>query len=65
MSFIFKDNLKYNAHTGAAFLNSGILKFTDLVNLNQGCFMYKYGNGLLPYSFDNFFSKLTIFIGLF
>ena len=54
-------NLKYNAHTGAAFLNSGILKFTDLVNLNQGCFMYKYVNGLLPYSFDNFFSKLKKF----
>lgn len=55
------ENLKYNAHTGAAFIRSRILKFTELVNLNQGCFIYKYVNNLLPSSFENFFPKLCNF----
>ena len=55
------ENLKYNAHTGAAFISTKILKFTDLISLNQGCFMYKYVNNLLPLSFENFFTKLRSF----
>ena len=35
-----------------------ILKVSDLYQLNFETFMYKYNADILPYSFDNFFSKL-------
>ena len=43
------------------FLKYKILKFDDLVDLNHGCFMYKYVNEKLPVSFSNFFDKLNNF----
>ena len=54
-------NLKYNSHTGNYFKKLNILKFNDLVNLNQANFMYRYVNNKLPSSFDNFFDKLNNF----
>ena len=38
-----------------------ILKFNDLVNLNQACFMHTYVNKKLPSSFHNFFVELPNF----
>ena len=38
-----------------------ILKFSDLVHLNQADFTYRYVNNKLPSSFDNFFAKLINF----
>jgi len=35
-----------------------ILKVSDLYQLNLEKFMYKYNADILPFSFDNFFSKL-------
>jgi hypothetical protein len=55
------ENAKYNSHTGQIFSKFNILKFPDLVNLNQACFMYKYVNDKLPLSFTNFFIKLQNF----
>ena len=54
-------NLKYNSHTGNYFKKLNILKFNDLVNLNQANFMYRYVYNKLPSSFDNFFDKLNNF----
>jgi len=55
------ENAKYNSHTGQIFSKFNILKFPDLVNLNQACFMHKYVNNKLPSSFQNFFVKLNNF----
>ena len=54
-------NLKYNSHTGIYFKKLNILKFNDLVKLNQANFMYRYVYNKLPSSFDNFFDKLNNF----
>jgi hypothetical protein len=55
------ENSKYNSHAGPIFTKFNILKFHDLVNLNQACFMYKFINNKLPISFNNFFLKLNNF----
>ena len=43
------------------FTKFNILKFHDLVYINQGCFMYKFIHNKLPISFQNFFLKLNNF----
>ena len=53
--------LKYNSHTGETFKKFNILRFNDLVSLNQACFMYKYVNEKLPSSFQHLFKKLNNF----
>ena len=55
------ENSKYNSHAGPIFKKFNILKFHDLVNLNQACFMHKFINNKLPISFQNFFPKLNNF----
>ena len=54
-------NAGCNSHAGPIFTKFNILKFHDLVNLNQACFMYKFINNKLPLSFQNFFQKLNNF----
>ena len=54
-------NADFNSHTGAMFKKFNILKFHDLVKLNQAMFMHKYIAGTLPLSFDNLFTKLNSF----
>ena len=50
-----------NAHTDPLFHHYKILKFQDLVDLNQKTFMHKFIRGNLPSSFDNMFNKLVNF----
>ena len=54
-------NAKYNAHTDPIFAKLGILKFKDLLDLNQICFVHKFISNKLPPSFDDFFVKLPNF----
>ena len=54
-------NATYNAHTDPIFAKLGILKFNDLLDLNQICFVHKFINDKLPLSFRNFFKKLNNF----
>ena len=48
-------NAKYNSHTDPIFAKLGILKFKDLLDLNQICFVHKFISNKLPPSFDYFF----------
>ena len=54
-------NVKYNAHTDPIFLKLRVLKFNDLLNLNQSYFVHSFIYDKLPPSFNNFFSKLPSF----
>ena len=54
-------NVKYNAHTDPIFLKLRVLKFNDLLNLNQSYFVHSFVYNKLPPSFNNFFSKLPSF----
>ena len=54
-------NSKYNAHTDPIFVELGVHKFNDLLNINQACFVHKFSNNKLPSSFDDFFAKLPNF----
>ena len=55
------DNSKKAAHSDPLFLKFKILKIQDMVDFNQGIFMYKYVNNMLPTSFANFFKELGTF----
>ena len=46
----------YLSHTDPIFKNLEILKFSDLFKYNSSIFMYKYGHGLQPPSFNNMFT---------
>ena len=48
----------YNSHAGLIFKKFNILKFHDLVNLNQACFMYNFINNKLPISFQKFLFEI-------
>jgi hypothetical protein len=50
----------YNAHTDQLFRSSGIIKFEDIVKLDQIIFMRQYSNNLLPSSFNNFFKYMPL-----
>ena len=54
-------NAKYNAHTDPIFHKLKVLKFNDLLDLNEICFVHKFIYEKLPSSFDNFFTKLPNF----
>ena len=54
-------NSKITAHSDPLFAKYKILKFHDLVEINQAVFMYKYVNDKLPPSFNNHFTKLNNF----
>ena len=54
-------NTKYNAHTDPIFHKLQVLKFNDLLDLNEIRFVHKFIYMKLPSSFDNFFSKLPNF----
>ena len=45
----------FNSHTDPLFKNLEILKFQDLFKYNCSVFMYKYGHGLQPSTFNNMF----------
>ena len=55
------DNSKKAAHSDPLFLKFKILKIQDMVDFNQGIFMYKYVNNMLPTSFANLFKELGTF----
>ena len=67
LSIVQKRSIRYianansNAHTDPLFHRYNIMKFHDLIQLNQATFMYKYVNGKLPPSFENIFPKLINF----
>ena len=46
----------YNSHTDPLFKNLELLKFQDLFKYNCSVFMYKYGHGLQPPTFNNMFT---------
>jgi hypothetical protein len=48
----------YNAHTDQLFRSSSILKFEDIVKLDQIIFMRQYTNNQLPASFNNLFNYI-------
>ena len=50
---------KYNAHTDPIFLNLQVLKFNDLLDLNEVCFVHSFIYNKLPSSFDNFFYQIA------
>ena len=54
-------NSKITAHSDPLFTKYKILKFNDLVEMNQAIFMYKYVYSKLPPSFKNHFRKLANF----
>ena len=48
------------AHADPVFGKLNILKFDDMFELNTGIFMHKYLNNLLPVSFNDMFTPLSI-----
>ena len=52
-------NSHYRSHSAPLFQKHDILTVYDSYNLELGVFMYKYFNGLLPMSFNAFFTKLS------
>jgi hypothetical protein len=48
------------AHADPVFGRLNILKFDDLFKLNTGIFIHKYINKLLPVSFNNMFTSLSL-----
>ena len=51
-------NSHYRSHSAPLFQKHDILNIYDSYKLELGVFMYKYFNGLLPMSFNAFFTKL-------
>ena len=52
-------NSHYRSHSAPLFQKHDILNVHDSYKLELGVFMYKYFNGLLPMSFNTFFTKLS------
>ena len=52
-------NSHYRSHSAPLFQKHDILNIYDSYKLELGVFMYKYFNGLLPMSFNAFFTKLS------
>ena len=52
-------NSHYRSHSASLFQKYVILNVYDSYKLELGVFMYKYFNGLLPMSFNTFFTKLS------
>jgi hypothetical protein len=50
-------NVKNNTHTSPLFKESGILKFQELAEYQQGCFMFKIINSKCPTSFQHLFQR--------
>ena len=49
---------KFNAHTDNIFKELSILKFDDIIQLNQTLFVRQFKNMQLPISFNNFLENL-------
>lgn len=49
----------YNSHTSGLFKKLGLLKFKDIVFLQNALFMYKFHHQALPHVFDNFFTPVS------
>ena len=58
--FLDLNRSKYNAHTDPLFKSCKLLKFEDLVQLDQVIFMRQYSNNFLPESFNNFFKYIPL-----
>ena len=52
-------NSHYRSHSARLFQKHDVLNVYDSYKLELGVFMYKYFNGLLPMSFNSFFTNLS------
>ena len=50
----------YRSHSASLFQKHNILNVYDSYKLELGVFMYQYVNGSLPFSFNAFFTKLSV-----
>ena len=50
---------EYNSHTSELFKKLELIKFKDIVFLQNALFMYQFHHGILPTVFEEFFTPIS------